>query len=88
MSATTMISAIEQAIALANAPADLVRNVDQLEGEVTAILSIVDIALGALRIDDGLREDLEEIRKAATLAIARIEQFRERTRRRSQLRLV
>jgi hypothetical protein len=85
-----MISAIERAIALGDGDdADqLVRNVDQLEGEIVAIQAIVGIALGALGEDDQLREDLHEIQTAAKLAVEKIEQFRQRARRRSQLRLV
>lgn len=84
-----MISAIERAIALGDGDAEhLVRNVDQLEGEIVAIQAIVGIALGALGEDDQLREDLQEIQTAAKLASEKIEQFRQRTRRRSQLRLV
>jgi hypothetical protein len=88
MSAAMMISAIERAIALGDTPDHLVRNVDDLEGEILAIQSIIGIALGALRDDDQIREDLEEIRTAAEIAIDKIEQFRERAARRPRLRAV
>jgi hypothetical protein len=90
MSAAMMISAIERAIALGDSPdaEHLVRNVDELEGEIVAIQAIVGIALGALGNDDQLQEDLAEIRKAADLAIEKIAQFKYRASRRSQLRLV
>jgi hypothetical protein len=83
-----MISAIERAIALGDTPDHLVRNVDDLEGEIMAIQTIVGIALGALCEDDQLREDLSEIRTAADVALAKIEQFRERAARRSKLRAI
>ena len=83
-----MISAIERAIALGDTPDHLVRNVDELEGEVLAIQTIVGIALGALSDGDQLREDLEEIRRAAEIAIAKIESFRERAAQRPRLRAV
>ena len=89
MSAAMMISAIERAIALGEPDAEhLVRNVDELESEIFAIQAIVGIALGALAADDQLREDLEEIRLATELAIARIEEFRDRAARRPKLRAV
>ena len=89
MSAAMMISAIERAIALGEPNAEhLVRNVDELESEIFAIQAIVGIALGALASEDELREDLEEIRYAAELAIAKIEQFRDRAARRPKLRAV
>ena len=90
MSAAMMISAIERALALGDSPVPehLVRNVDELEDEILAIQAIVGIALGALGEDDQLRADLTEISTAAELAIAKIEQFRYRSSRRSQLRLV
>ncbi len=85
-----MISAIERAIALGDDgdAEQLVRNADQLEGEIVAIQAIVSIALGALGEDDQLRADLQEIQTAANLAVAKIQQFRQRASRRSQLRLV
>ncbi|HEY5949368.1 MAG TPA: hypothetical protein VIV40_27930 [Kofleriaceae bacterium] len=85
-----MISAIERALTLGDTPETelLARNVDQLEDEIVAMQAIVGIALGALGDNDELRGDLEEIRTAAELALAKIKQFRARASRRPRLRAV
>ena len=68
-----MISAIEHAMLLAETEGTthLVQNVQQLESEISAILSIIDVALEAFSTDDPLRADLEEMRGAAVLAVAK-----------------
>ena len=90
MSAAMMIEAIEQAILLAETQGTehLARGVQQLEGEITAILSIVDVALEALAETDPIRADLEEIRTAALLAVTKAETLAARTKAKPLLRLV
>ncbi|HEY5927959.1 MAG TPA: hypothetical protein VIV11_40005 [Kofleriaceae bacterium] len=85
-----MITAIEQAILLAETrdTEHLARGVQQLEGEIAAILSIVDIALDELAETDPIRADLEEIRAAARLAVAKAETLAARTKPRPLLRAV
>ena len=65
------VSAFEHARLMAEAEGTehLVGRVQQLESEVVAILSIVQIALAALPPGDPVREDLEEMRMAAQLAV-------------------
>lgn len=50
-----------------------------LEDDIAAILATVDLALSTLADDDPLRSDLEEIRCAARLAVARTETLAVRT---------
>ena len=85
-----MIEAIEQAILLAetHGTEHLARGVQQLEGEITAILSIVDVALEALAETDPIRADLEEIRTAALLAVTKAGTLAARTKAKPLLRLV
>ena len=81
MSANMMISAIEKAILLAETEgtAHLARGVVQLEVEIAAILSIIDIALETFAIDDPVRTDLEDMREAALLAVAKAKTLARRT---------
>ena len=90
MSAAVMISAIEQAMLLAHTEGSeqLARGVQQLEGELAAILSIIDGALEAFDEDDPIRQDLEEMRTAARLAVAKAELLVQRTRAEPFLRAV
>jgi hypothetical protein len=90
MSVAMMISAIEQAILVAESEGTehLARGVLQLEGEITAILSIIDVALESFSIDDPLRADLEDMRSAALLAVAKAKALVGRTAGRPILRLV
>lgn len=45
--------------------------VDQLEDDIIAILAIVETALACLADGDPVREDLEEIRNAARIAVTK-----------------
>ena len=90
MSAATMISAIEHAIMLAETRGSehLVEGVLQLEGEIAAILGIIDVALEGFTIDDPLRADLEEMRRAALLAVAKARTLAKRATAKPHLRAV
>ena len=85
-----VISAIEQAILLAESEGTehLARGVLQLEDEITAILAIIDVALESFSIDDPLRADLEDMRGAALLAVAKAKALAGRTAGRPILHLV
>ena len=85
-----MISAIEQAMLLAETKgtAHLVQGVQQLEGEIAAIMSIIDVALEAFSTDDPLRADLEEMRSAAKLAVAKAGMLAQRATAKQLLRAV
>ena len=85
-----MISAIEHAIMLAETQGTdhLVHGVQQLEGEITAIMSFIDVALEAFSTDDPLRADLEEMRSAAKLAVAKAGMLAQRATAKPLLRAV
>ena len=85
-----MISAIEQAILLAetHGTEHLARGVQQLEGEIAAILSIIDVALEAFSSDDPVRADLEDMREAALLAVAKADKLSRRTSQKPHLRAI
>jgi hypothetical protein len=87
-----MISAIEQAMLLAQTQTDrnqrLARGVQELQGEIAAILSIIDVALEAFGEGDPIRQDLEEMRAAAMLAVAKAGVLAKRTAARPLLRAV
>ncbi len=90
MSVAMVISAIEQAILLAESEGaeHLASGVLQLEGEINAILSIIDVALESFSIDDPLRADLEDMRSAALLAVAKAKALAGRAGGKPILRLV
>jgi hypothetical protein len=90
MSAAMMISAIEQAMLMAETEGSeqLARGVQQLEGEIAAIQSIIEVALEAIGEDDPIRQDLEEIRTAARLAVAKAGILAQRTRATPFLRAI
>ena len=83
MSAAMMICAIEHAMLLVETEGSeqLARGVQQLEGEIAAILSIIDVALEAFTPDDPIHQDLEEMRMAARLAVAKADALAQRTRK-------
>jgi hypothetical protein len=90
MSAAMMISAIEHAMLRVETDGteQLARGVQQLGGEITAILSIIDVALEAFAEGDPIRQDLEEMRAAAQLAVAKADALAKRTRAKPLLRAV
>jgi hypothetical protein len=90
MSAAMVISAIEQAMLLAETEGTeaLAHRVQQLEGEIGAILAIIDIALAAFSTDDPLRADLEEMRSAAVLAVSKAGMLAQRAAVKHQLRAI
>ena len=85
-----VISAIEQAMLLAETSGTeaLAKRVQQLEGEIAAMLSIIDLALDSFATDDPLRADLEDMRAAALLAVTKAGMLAKRAATKPLLRAV
>lgn len=66
----------------------LLGSVDNVTVQLTAIVTLAEDALDSLPVGDPMRDDLVEVRTAARLAIARLEELGASTRAKPAVRLV